>query len=451
MPLMDKWNREILRLAVPSVISNVTVPLLGLVDLAVVGHIGNENYISAIAVGSMIFNVMYWLLGFLRMGTSGMTSQAFGRHDRKECLDILARTLLIGIGTGLFFVAVQRGLEWGMLRLMNTPETSWGLVGTYFRIVIWGAPAMLGLYGLTGWFIGMQDTRMPMMVAILQNVVNILASLFFVFVLDWRISGVAAGTVLAQWAGFIVSLSAACRRIRRPVRGFDLLAGRLFRAQLHATFRHVQKRKDAWGEFFRVNKDIFLRTVCLVAVNFFFTSAGGKQGAMLLAVNTLLMTLFTLFSYLMDGFAYAGEALSGKYYGAADGEGLRIIVRRLFAFGGLMAVLFTAVYVVGGEGFLRLLTDDTAVIASARPYLFWAYLIPAAGMSAFVLDGVFIGLTATKGMLFSTAVAMATFFTVYFLFWRQLGNDALWIAFLLFLAARGAASLLWMHRYSIII
>ena len=212
----------------------------------------------------------------------------------------------------------------------------------------------------------------------------------------------------------------------------------------------MQKRKDAWGEFFRVNKDIFLRTVCLVAVNFFFTSAGGKQGAMLLAVNTLLMTLFTLFSYLMDGFAYAGEALSGKYYGAADGEGLRIIVRRLFAFGGLMAVLFTAVYVVGGEGFLRLLTDDTAVIASARPYLFWAYLIPAAGMSAFVLDGVFIGLTATKGMLFSTAVAMATFFTVYFLFWRQLGNDALWIAFLLFLAARGAASFLWMHRYSII-
>ena len=338
-----------------------------------------------------------------------------------------------------------------MLRLMNTPETSRGLVGTYFRIVIWGAPAMLGLYGLTGWFIGMQDTRMPMMVAILQNVVNILASLFFVFVLDWKISGVAAGTVLAQWAGFIVSLSAACRRIRRPVRGFDLLAGRLFRAQLHATFRHVQKRKDAWGEFFRVNKDIFLRTVCLVAVNFFFTSAGGKQGAMLLAVNTLLMTLFTLFSYLMDGFAYAGEALSGKYYGAADGEGLRIIVRRLFAFGGLMAVLFTAVYVVGGEGFLRLLTDDTAVIASARPYLFWAYLIPAAGMSAFVLDGVFIGLTATKGMLFSTAVAMATFFTVYFLFWRQLGNDALWIAFLLFLAARGAASFFWMHRYSIII
>ena len=192
---MDKWNREILRLAVPSVISNVTVPLLGLVDLAVVGHIGNEAYISAIAVGTMIFNVMYWLLGFLRMGTSGMTSQAFGRHDGGECLAILVRTLLLGIGIGLFFIAVQQEIERGMLWLMNTPEASWNLVSTYFRIVIWGTPAMLGLYGLTGWFIGMQDTRTPLLVAVLQNVVNILASLFFVFILDWDVSGVAAGTM----------------------------------------------------------------------------------------------------------------------------------------------------------------------------------------------------------------------------------------------------------------
>lgn len=205
MQLMDNWNKEILRLAIPSIISNVTVPLLGLVDLAVVGHIGNETYISAIAVGSMVFNVMYWLLGFLRMGTSGMTSQAYGRQDEQECLNILLRTLMIGLGMGILFIVAQRGIEWGMLRLMNTPEASWSFVATYFRIVIWGAPAMLGLYGLTGWFIGMQDTRTPMVVAVLQNVVNILASLIFVFVLGWKISGVAAGTVLAQWVGFMVS------------------------------------------------------------------------------------------------------------------------------------------------------------------------------------------------------------------------------------------------------
>lgn len=449
MHLMDNWNREILRLAIPSIISNVTVPLLGLVDLAVVGHIGNEAYISAIAVGSMIFNVMYWLLGFLRMGTSGMTSQAYGRQDGQECMNILVRTLMIGVGMGLLFIVAQRGIEWGMLRLMNTPEASWSFVATYFRIVIWGAPAMLGLYGLTGWFIGMQDTRTPMVVAVLQNVVNILASLIFVFVLGWKISGVAAGTVLAQWAGFVVSLYAAYKRITLGKES-GLMTDKNGSISLQTTFRRVLTMRGEWGEFFRVNKDIFLRTLCLVAVNFFFTSAGGKQGAMMLAVNTLLMTLFTLFSYLMDGFAYAGEALSGKYYGAGDTKGLRITVLRLFGFGVIMALMFTAVYVFGGVGFLCLLTSDTAVVTAAQPYIFWAYLIPMAGMAAFVLDGVFIGLTATKGMLFSTAMAMIVFFVVYYLFWNSFGNDALWIAFLSFLGMRGIASVLWARRYLVI-
>ena len=449
MQLLDNRNKEILRLAIPSIISNVTVPLLGLVDLAVVGHIGNEAYISAIAVGSMIFNVMYWLLGFLRMGTSGMTSQAYGRQDGQECMKILVRTLTIGVGMGVLFIVAQRGIEWGMVRLMNTPEASWHFVATYFRIVIWGAPAMLGLYGLTGWFIGMQDTRTPMVVAVLQNVVNILASLFFVFVLGWKISGVAAGTVLAQWAGFAVSLYAAYKRITSgEERG--LIFGKDSRIALQTTFRHVFIMRGEWSEFFRVNRDIFLRTLCLVAVNFFFTSAGGKQGAMMLAVNTLLMTLFTLFSYLMDGFAYAGEALSGKYYGAGDTKGLRITVRRLFGFGVIMALMFTAVYVFGGVGFLHLLTSDASVVTAAQPYLFWAYLIPAAGMAAFVLDGVFIGLTATKGMLFSTAMAMIVFFVVYYLFWNSFGNDALWIAFLSFLGMRGIASILWASRFLVI-
>ncbi|QUB73532.1 MATE family efflux transporter [Prevotella melaninogenica] len=446
---MDNWNKEILRLAIPSIISNVTVPLLGLVDLAVVGHIGNETYISAIAVGSMIFNVIYWLLGFLRMGTSGMTSQAYGRQDAQECLNILIRTLMIGVGVGIVFVIAQRGIEWRMLRLMNTPKVSWHYVAIYFRIVIWGAPAMLGLYGLTGWFIGMQDTRTPMMVAVLQNVVNIVASLFFVFVLGWQISGVAAGTVIAQWAGFVVSLYAANKRIKSGKE--EGLNSDISNSEfLRSTFRRVLAMQGEWSEFFRVNKDIFLRTLCLVAVNFFFTSAGGKQGAMMLAVNTLLMTLFTLFSYMMDGFAYAGEALSGKYYGAGDKIGLHITVHRLFGFGFVMVLMFTTVYVFGGVDFLRLLTSDTAVVAAAQPYLLWAYLIPLAGMAAFVLDGVFIGLTETKGMLFSTAMAMVTFFAVYYLFCGDYGNNALWIAFLSFLGMRGVASILWARRYLVI-
>ncbi|MBS5897538.1 MAG: MATE family efflux transporter [Prevotella histicola] len=447
MMLNNSKNREILRLAIPSIISNVTVPLLGLVDLSIVGHIGNEDYISAIAVGSMIFNVMYWLLGFLRMGTSGMTSQAFGREDTMECIRILVRSLTIGLAFGLLFILTQSGLEWGLLRLMNTPEASWEYVTTYFQIVIWGAPAMLGLYSLTGWFIGMQDTRTPMVVAILQNLVNILASLSLVFVLGWGIAGVAAGTLLAQWIGFLVALLGAWKRLHKVN---CLRIGQGLGTDSWSRLVRVLFVKAAWINFFLVNKDIFLRTLCLIVVNFYFTSAGGKQGAMMLAVNTLLMTLFTIFSYVMDGFAYAGEALSGKYYGAGDKQGLHVTVRNLFQFGFLMAVVFTGLYMIGGTGFLHLLTDDDAVVEAARPYLPWACFIPVVGVTAFILDGVFIGLTDTKGMLFSTVMAMVLFFIVYFVFRDWLANYALWLAFLSFLLMRGAASMLWMRFFSTI-
>ena len=438
---LDDKNKEILRLALPSIVSNITVPLLGLVDLMVVGHIGNEAYISAIAVGTMIFNVMYWLLGFLRMGTSGMTSQAFGRADKAECIGILVRSLTIGLAFGLSFILAQRGLEWGLLRLMNTPEASWDYVATYFRIVIWGAPAMLGLYGLTGWFIGMQDTRTPMVVAILQNIVNILTSLSLVFALGWGITGVATGTLLAQW----MALLSAWKRVSKINKERKVTS---LGQSTWASLTHILAVKGAWIDFFLVNKDIFLRTLCLIAVNFYFTSAGGKQGTMLLAVNTLLMTLFTIFSYVMDGFAYAGEALSGKYYGAGDKQGLRITIRRLFMFGGLMTLMFTGLYVIGGTGFLHLLTDDAAVVEAARPYLPWACLIPVVGVTAFILDGVFIGLTDTKGMLFSTVIAMLSFFAVYLGFRGNLANEALWLAFLTFLLMRGLASMVWMCFFS---
>ena len=445
MMRLDDKNKEILRLALPSIVSNITVPLLGLVDLMVVGHIGNEAYISAIAVGTMIFNVMYWLLGFLRMGTSGMTSQAFGRADKAECIGILVRSLTIGLAFGLSFILAQRGLEWGLLRLMNTPEASWDYVATYFRIVIWGAPAMLGLYGLTGWFIGMQDTRTPMVVAILQNIVNILTSLSLAFALGWGITGVATGTLLAQWIGFLVALLSAWKRVNKINKARK---GTSLGQSTWANFTHILSVKGAWIDFFLVNKDIFLRTLCLIAVNFYFTSAGGKQGTMLLAVNTLLMTLFTIFSYVMDGFAYAGEALSGKYCGAGDKQGLRITIRRLFAFGGLMTLMFTCLYVIGGTGFLHLLTDDATVVEAARPYLPWACLIPVVGVTAFILDGVFIGLTDTKGMLFSTVIAMLSFFAVYLGFRGCLANEALWLAFLTFLLMRGLASMVWMRFFT---
>lgn len=440
---MDKTNREILNLALPSIVSNITVPLLGLVDLTIVGHIGNENYIGAIAIGSMIFNIMYWILGFLRMGTSGMTSQAYGRKSWEEALRVLLRALTIGVSMGMVFIICQSAIEWGMVRAMNTPESSLPLVRSYFHIVIWGAPAMLGLYGLTGWFIGMQNTKIPMFIAIVQNIINIFASLMFVFGFGWKIEGVATGTLIAQWSGFLMSLFF----VRRGLGNKTFYESSAIVQLSISLFKSTLTRTGAWRRFFVVNRDIFLRTLCLVAVNLFFTSAGGKQGALILSVNTLLMTMFTLFSYFMDGFAYAGEALSGKLYGANDKSGFLKMVHRLFLFGGAMVVLFTSVYVFGGIDFLQLLTDDDFIICSSLPYHVWACLIPLTGVAGFIYDGIFIGMTETKGMLVSSAVAMFCFFIFYYVaepFWD---NNALWIAFLIFLSLRGIFQFFWSKKY----
>lgn len=420
-------NREILHLAVPSIISNVTVPLLGLVDLAIVGHIGDAAYISAIATGSMIFNIIYWLLGFLRMGTSGMTAQAYGRRSGAEASATLRTSITVGAGGGALFVVCQRAILRFMLWAMNTPPESMELVAQYFDIVIWGAPAMLSLYAMTGWFVGMQDTRMPMTISIVQNIVNIIASLVFVFVVGWKIEGVAAGTLIAQWSGVVMAL-AGVRYKRRHEKLFE--KGR-------ADGREAVAPRFSILHFFKVNRDIFLRTVCLVAVNMFFTSAGGKQGAMILAVNALLITLYTLFSYFMDGFAYAAEALCGRYYGAADKASFSAVLRRLYLWGLVMVVAFTLLYAAGGRPFLSLLTSDRRVVESAMEFFPWALAIPVCGVMAFIYDGVFIGITATKGMLVSSAVSAALFFSLFFAFHPVMGNNALWLAFLSFLACRG--------------
>lgn len=432
MRLVDK---QILQLAVPSIVSNITVPLLGLADLAIVGHMGSEQYIAAIAVGSMVFNVVYWLFGFLRMGTSGMTSQALGREDYPSVRQLLHRSLNVSMAIAVFFLVVQVPLLRLALTAISPSLQVWPLVTAYFNIVIWGAPAVLGLYGLTGWFIGLQNTRIPMLVSILQNVVNIVASLCFVFGLNMRIEGVALGTLVAQWTGFLLALWFARRQMKAV-----------------SAFLSADKGRGigqiTWGSFFGVNRDIFLRTLCLVAVNLFFTSAGARQGDMMLAVNTLLMTFFTLFSYVMDGFAFAGEALGGKLYGARDRNGLRVMMSRLWLIGGAMVVVFTAAYALGGDVLLALLTDDRAVAKAAEPFFFWVCLVPMAGVGAFIYDGIFIGLTATRGMLLSSVVSTVLFFAFFFIGISCFPpNHVLWMAFVVYLSLRGLMQHLIIRKY----
>ncbi len=416
-------NKQILHIALPAIVSNITVPLLGLVDVAIVGHLGSAAYIGAIAVGGMTFNVIYWVFAFLRMGTSGLTSQALGARDFSETLRLLLRSIAISLIVALLLIILQKPILEASLLIMQPTELVGRLMRTYFNILIWGAPAMLMLFSLSGWFIGMQDSRTPMFVAIAQNLFNIAASTLLVFGAHMKVEGVAYGTLIAQYGGLLMAMALGAKHYYGHLRRYFTLQG-LWDAL-------------AMKRFFTVNRDIFLRTLCLVSVMLFFTSAGSWQGDVVLAVNTLLMQFYLLFSYIMDGFAYAGEALSGKSYGAGDREALRATVRRLFAWGAWMSIGFTCVYLIGGDAFLSLLTNEASVVQAARNYWVWALIMPAAGVAAFIWDGVFIGCTATRGMLTAMFFAALTFFTLFFALRNELGNHALWLAFIAFLMVRG--------------
>lgn len=415
-------NARILRLAIPAIITNITVPLLGLIDMAIVGHLGSTAYIGAIAIGGLLFNIMYWLFGFLRMGTSGLTAQAYGRNDTNEVARILFRAVGIGIGISFFLILFQYPLQQFIFLFLKPSEEVSSLAILYYRICIWGAPAVLGFYGLSGWFIGMQNTKYPMFIAIAQNIINIICSLFFVFVLKMKVEGVAFGTLIAQYSGF-------------------LLAILLWRITYHKSYGLIRWKelwhKEDMKQFFQINSDIFLRTLCLVLVTTFFTSVGAQQSDVILAVNTLLMQLFTLFSYFMDGFAYAGEALTGLFIGSKNKAALKQMIHHLFIWGTGLALCFTFLYALGGKNFLSLLTNDTAVINASADYFWWTLAIPIAGFSAFLWDGIFIGATATRKMLYAMLISSIAFFLFYFLLYKHLGNHALWLAFLIYLSLRG--------------
>ncbi len=426
---MQDTNKEILRIALPSIVSNITVPLLGLVDTSITGHMGSAAYIGAVAIGSMLFNTIYWLFSFLRLSTSGLTSQALGRGDDAEIARLLRSSLSGALTIALILVVLQVPLRMIGLWITDPSDEIAALTTTYFNICIWGAPASLGLFCLNGWFIGMQNSRIPMAVAITQNVVNILASLFFVYVLGMKVEGVALGTLIAQWCGFAVSFVSARRMISTRIKLFTL---RSSLSTLHSSLFTLH------SSLFTLNSSLFLRTLCIVSVMLFFTSAGSWQGATLLAVNTIFMQMFLLVSYVMDGFANAAEAMSGKFYGADDRVALTDTIRKSFLWSFGVAVVFTLTYAFFGNVFFSILTNEPTVVYAAADYMVWICLIPLVSFLAFIWDGVYIGLTAARSMLLATFIAAVSFFTVFFLTRSSLGNHGLWISFLVFLFMRGA-------------
>ena len=399
---MRTINKDILKLAVPSIMANITVPLVGMVDIAVAGHLDANAavMIGGIAIGTMLFDLLYWNFGFLRVGTGGLTAQAYGRGDRKECVRILTRALGIAIACAILLIAIQWiFVKAAFLVVDCTPEVR-KLASEYFFIRIWAAPATLGLMAFKGWFIGMQDSVSPMTTDLMVNGMNILMSI----VLSMKIgfAGIAAGTVVAQYSGLLTAIVIMLVRYRRNT------VSLLDSDDLKSVFKGGETRR-----FFVMNVDLYVRSLCFIAIYIGFTVISARYGDTLLAVSSIIMKLLMIFSYFTDGFAYAGEALTGKYIGAKDGQMVRQTVKWTFVWSMAIALIFMGIYHFAGVPMLKMMTSDHSVVAAAEAYLPWLLLMPVMGCAAFTWDGIYIGATASKAIRDSMLWAVVGFFAVW--------------------------------------
>lgn len=429
---ITSMNRRICRLALPNILSNITIPFLGMVDLALTGHLDDTSAIGAIAISTTLFSLIYWSFAFLRMGTTGLTAQALGAGNGRAQGQILSQSLLIGFLAGVVILLVQRPLRDLALLALGPDISLVPYIHTYFGIVVWGAPAMLCTYALNGWLIGMQNAWWPMVVSIVTNVTNIAVSTSLVLWGDMGIAGVAMGTLIAQWIGVLLLLGG--------VYTFFLRYGEI-------TLAHsIIELRIGFRRYFGTNVHILLRTLLLAIVSAFFTYAGTQMGPLPLAANALLYQFFNFFSYFIDGFAYAAEAIVGHSYGRKNRKSLFRAVRLVTAWGFGLAVAVSAVYMIVGSSFLHLLSDQPDVLAYAHEYLWWVYLLPLTGFVAFLMDGIFVGLTATREMLWSMLTAVIVFFGLYYGIPTEHPNDALWLAFVSYLLVRGIAQLVLLRR-----
>jgi len=415
-------NRKILNLSIPNIISNITVPLLGIVDLTIMGRLGDEVYIGTIAVGGMIFNFIYWGFSFLRMGTSGFTAQAFGKEDGKEGIIILSRALLAGLLGSLLVIILQWPIEQFSFWIINSSEGVEHYAKSYFYIRIWAAPATISLYAFTGWFIGMQNARIPMVVAIVINLLNVTFNVFFVFGLGLKSDGVAWGTLIAQYSGLLLSIYFVKKKY-----------GHLFRLWERRAMMNI----EALRQFFMVNKDIFIRTLALIFTMSFFTAKSAEANDTILAINIILFQFFIFFSYFVDGFANAGEALVGRYIGAEDRNSLHRSVKLTFSWAFGVSIAFMVFNLIAGKWALTLMTSNIEIIAGAKPYLPWIVLIPLVSFVAFIWDGIYVGATVSNHLRNSILVALFVFLVLYYSTKQVLGNHALWLALSAFLLVRG--------------
>ena len=423
-------NREIVRLAVPSILANITIPLVGIVDTAIVGHLSDAAAIGGIAIGTMLFDLLYWNFGFLRIGTSGLAAQAYGAGRKDECRKILVQSLTLALLATLFVWAIQWFFVNAVLAVVPCSAEAASIAREYFYVRIWAAPATLMLFTFKGWFIGMQDTKSPMATDILVNAVNMGASYYLAVHAGYGVVGVAYGTLVAQYSGLFLAVAILFLRYTGiPV------------------YRYTDwKEAMRWPELRRMmslNGNLFIRSLCFMVVYVGYTSLASRYGDTELAVSSILMKFFMFFSFFVDGFAYAGEALVGKEFGKIQEAGYRSqdlgqIVRLLFNWSIGVGLLFTALYAVFGDAFIATMTSDCEVITAAKPYMGWLIAMPIVSALAFMWDGVFVGATAGVQIRNEMIWAALAFVIGYITTFTWLGAQALYIAYFAHLIARVA-------------
>ncbi|MEM7371561.1 MAG: MATE family efflux transporter [Bacteroidota bacterium] len=418
-------NKTILRLAIPNILSNLTVPLLGMVDTALMGRMESEIYIGAVALGSVVLGFIYWSLGFLRMGTTGLTAQAYGAGEEKQQIVLFGQAILVASACAVMVLILQIPIAELAFWLIPGEETVKVLAKEYFYIRILAAPATIGLYALHGWFLGMQNARYPMILVIFSNVINVALNVYFVFEMGMKADGVAWATVIAQYAGAILALILFWHTYRQLTK--------------QLVWRDVIDLR-ALKHFFSVNADIFIRTLCLIFVFAFFTAQSSGIDPVILAANQILLQYFYTMSFAVDGFAFAAESLVGRYIGEKNETELNKAVRLLFLWGIGFGLLFSLVYGLFGRELLDIFTDQQAVVEAANEYLPWIIVFPLSGAVAFMWDGTYIGATAVRPMrntlIFSTIIVFLPVYYFAFPFW---GNHALWLAMTLFMVARSVS------------
>ena len=431
---MTTTNKAILRLALPSILANITIPLVGIVDTAIVGHLSDAAAIGGIAIGTMLFDLLYWNFGFLRVGTSGLTAQAYGRGDETECRKILLRSLSIAMMAAVVILAIQWLFVTAVLAVVPCSAEVASVAREYFFVRIWAAPATLSLFTFKGWFIGMQDTKSPMAVDILVNVVNMAASYYLAVKTPLGVVGVAYGTLVAQYSGLILAVA--------------ILLARYIGISV---FRNIDRWKEALRgaelrRMLSLNSNLFIRSLCFMVVYVGYTSLASLYGDTELAVSSIMMKLFMFFSFFVDGFAYAGEALVGKAFGEARGESqesrvesqeaINPTVRALFNWALGVGLLFTVLYALWGDEAFALMTSDTTVLMAAEKYKIWLIGMPLISTLAFMWDGVYIGATAGVQIRNSMIWAAVGFIIGYVATFSFVGPQALYIGYFAHLIAR---------------